>query len=97
MNRFIAYIREVISSGSLAGRMYFVGYAGLALSRGLRRLIARSELHRAWLNGHMGLFEEAGRPHGVCDREWYSYRKGRHQVVATPRQILSTLLHPYSR
>ncbi|WP_060192530.1 hypothetical protein [Burkholderia ubonensis] len=96
MNRFFAFIREVISSGSLAGRMYFIGYAGLSLSRVLRKLIARSRLHRAWLNGHMGLFEEAGRPHGVCDREWYSYRKGRNQVVATPRQILSTLLRPFA-
>lgn len=96
MKRFTAYIHAVLTSGSLVSRMYFLGYAGLSLSRGIRRLIAGSTLHRAWMNGHMGLFEEAGRPHGVCDREWYSYRKGRNQVVATPRQVLCTLLHPYA-
>jgi len=96
MNRIIAYVRGVFSSVSLTGRMYFVGYDRVCLPRLVRRIIARSRLHRAWLNGHMGLFEQDGRPHGVCDREWYNYRKGPNTNVARTRSALSILLHPYS-
>lgn len=39
-------------------RVYLAGYRGWKAPRILRRVIARSELHRAWLLGSMGFFVE---------------------------------------
>ncbi|ATG38002.1 MAG: hypothetical protein HEP70_19955 [Rhodobiaceae bacterium] len=41
-------------------RAYLSGYSGRVLPRRVRRLIAGSELHRAWLLGYMGFFEQDG-------------------------------------
>lgn len=41
-------------------RFYLYGYQGKALSRLLRKLIAGSEVHRAWLLGYLGFFEQDG-------------------------------------
>jgi hypothetical protein len=58
-------------------RIYLAGYSGLLMARWLRRLMARSDWHRSWLSGHMGSFlKDDGSPFGVCDRVWYSWRKG---------------------
>lgn len=40
--------------------VYLAGYGGWFLPRLLRKVTARSELHRAWLIGHLGFFEEGG-------------------------------------
>lgn len=45
-------------------RIYLHGYGGGCLPRWLRRRIGGTELHRAWLLGHMGFFEEAGVRYG---------------------------------
>lgn len=48
---------------------YLKGYQQHLWPRWLRRLIVGTELHRAWLSGHMGVFEPGG---SVCAREWYT-------------------------
>lgn len=45
-------------------RLYLAGYSGWIMPRKLRRLIAGSEVHRAWLIGHLGFFDEDGRHFG---------------------------------
>lgn len=39
---------------------YLAGYGGWIMPRLLPRLTARSEIHRAWLLGCLGFFEESG-------------------------------------
>ena len=46
---------------------YLRGHGGSEMSRFTRRLIARSELHRAWLLGSLGYFEEGGVTYGPCN------------------------------
>jgi len=41
-------------------RAYLHGYARQPAPRWLRRSIARSEIHRAWLAGYLGFFESDG-------------------------------------
>lgn len=41
---------------------YLLGYERRILPRWIRKLFARSELHKAWLSGYHGRFEE----NGVC-------------------------------
>lgn len=53
-------------------RAYFVGYEQLFLSRRVRRAIARTELHRAWLAGNSGCI---GEEEGVLYRQWKTNRK----------------------
>ncbi|WGS45766.1 hypothetical protein LFL97_23960 [Burkholderia sp. JSH-S8] len=59
---------------NLEFRFYLAGYKGVCLPRWLRRIMAGNRMHRAWLEGYMGSFEEDGRTHGVLDREWYQLR-----------------------
>lgn len=50
-------------------RAYLLGYGGYLPSRLVRRLVAGTELHRAWLCGYMGIFRnDDGRLSSVCDR-----------------------------
>ena len=60
--------------GYLSHRLYLWGYRGCVLPRLARRLIAGSSLHRGWLAGHMGVYEEGGVRYGVLDRGYYCYR-----------------------
>lgn len=49
---------------------YLQGHTGFEMSRFMRfmrRMIARSELHRAWLLGSLGYFEEGGVSYGPCN------------------------------
>ena len=46
---------------------YLRDHGGFEMSRFTRRLIARSELHRAWLLGSLGYVEEAGVSYGPCN------------------------------
>jgi hypothetical protein len=46
---------------------YLRGHGGSEMSRFMRRMIARSELHRAWLVGSLGYFEEGGVTYGPCN------------------------------
>lgn len=41
-------------------RVYLLGYDGKVIPRSLRKLLARSEIHNAWLLGFMGFFEQDG-------------------------------------
>ncbi|EGP54343.1 hypothetical protein G3A56_28175 (plasmid) [Rhizobium oryzihabitans] len=41
-------------------RAYLLGYDGKVMPRSLRKLLARSEIHNAWLLGFMGFFEQDG-------------------------------------
>lgn len=41
-------------------RVYLIGYDGKLMPRSLRTLLARSEIHNAWLLGYMGFFEQDG-------------------------------------
>ena len=45
-------------------RAYLAGHAQLALPHRLRKAIAGSELHRAWLVGFLGFFEQDGLAYG---------------------------------
>lgn len=44
--------------------IYLIGYSGRTLPRWMRRKIARTELHRAWLVGYLGWFTEDGIKYG---------------------------------
>lgn len=62
-------------------RMYLSGYSGRMLPVWLRRMVAGSELHRAWLSGRLGVFEQDGVRFGPAapydpSRLTGSYRKG---------------------
>ena len=46
---------------------YLTGYAHREMPRSLRRLIARSETHRAWLSGFHGRFIENEIQYGPAD------------------------------
>jgi hypothetical protein len=54
---------------------YLHGYYGNLPSRWLRKLLAKSTFHRAWLAGHMGIFGQEGAQFGVMDRDNYQFRK----------------------
>lgn len=54
--------------------VYIFGYQGWIPSRFVRKLLARSKVHRAWLAGNLGSFIEDGTKIGVCDRKWYTNR-----------------------
>lgn len=53
---------------SLYLRVYLYGYDGNPMPRFLRKLIAGSEIHRAWLVGYKGFFEEDGIRFGPANR-----------------------------
>ncbi len=80
----------------IAQRFYMLGYTGVCLPRSLRRLIAKSAWHSAWLDGMMWLLAEEGRRMSVCDRQSISSRKG-PDVEACLADVARTLLFPYSR
>lgn len=44
------------------------GYSHKDFPRGLRRIFAGTEFHRAWLSGRLGVFTDVktGNRHGVC-------------------------------
>lgn len=48
-------------------RVYLAALNGWIMPSRLRKLVARSELHRAWLLGHMGFFHEAGIAYGPAN------------------------------
>lgn len=48
-------------------RIYLAGYKGKKMPRTLRKIIAGSELHRAWLMGYLGFFEEDGVKYGPAN------------------------------
>ena len=48
-------------------RIYLAGHSGRVMPRWLRRLVARSELHRAWLCGFKGCFEQDGVRYGPAN------------------------------
>ncbi|MBA1280435.1 hypothetical protein [Stutzerimonas stutzeri] len=85
---------------SLNLRFHLAGYSGLLLPRALRRLIAGSQMHRAWLQGDMGVHVEDLDGEwvffGVCDRDWMQYRKGPSRTVAPLRKITKAILFPFS-
>ena len=56
-------------------RLYVYGFYGGVPMRLARRLVAGSEFHRAWLAGHMGIYEQDGVRCGVADRSYHQYRK----------------------
>jgi hypothetical protein len=91
----LSVIHEVLRAGSAEDRLYFVGYKGLCLSRRLRRLIAGSAWHRAWLCGHLGLYEEDGMPFGTCDRQGYRYRS-RNVPTCVGTELLRVVLRPHA-
>jgi hypothetical protein len=66
-----------IAMGSLTFRFYLLGYKHFNFPRVLRKVLARTRWHRAWLAGHMGLYEQDGRHCGVCDRDSFVIRKGK--------------------
>lgn len=91
----LSLIHEVLHAGTVEGRLYFVGYKGLCLSRRLRRLLAGSAWHRAWLAGYMGMYEEDGKPFGVCDRQWHQYRS-RNVPTSGAIKVLRVVLRPHA-
>ncbi len=48
-------------------RIYLWGYGGGQMPRWLRQLIAGSEIHRAWVLGRDGFFEESGIQYGPAN------------------------------
>jgi hypothetical protein len=48
-------------------RVYLAGYSGWHMPRFMRRQIAGTELHRAWLLGSLAYFEEGGTAFGPAN------------------------------
>jgi|GEM_PF-5552685 len=48
-------------------RIYLAGHSGRVMPRWLRRIAARSELHRVWLSGFTGCFEQDGVRYGPAN------------------------------
>ena len=61
-------------------QIYLAGYEGHCPARWLRRLVAGTEMHRAWLSGYMGIYTDSRR-RGVCDREGFRYRSSPRRVA----------------
>ncbi len=86
---------------SISLRFHLVGYDGLLLARPIRRLIAGSTAHRAWLSGVMGIYtDDKGQRFGVCDREWTINRKAfqdksRSSVVKIAAHLIAPWSIPY--
>ena len=59
---------------SICHGAYLHGYARKPVPRWLRRFIARSEIHRSWLAGWLGFFEQDGVAYGPAVP--YSLRLG---------------------
>ncbi|WP_290777188.1 hypothetical protein [Hoeflea sp.] len=59
-------------------RAYLAGYSGRHVPRSIRRVFAGSELHRAWLIGSMGFFEQDGVRYGPAN----PYRIGDDRELA---------------
>ncbi|MHC0055814.1 hypothetical protein [Actibacterium sp. D379-3] len=59
-------------------RAYLAGYTGRHIPRSIRRMFAGSTLHRAWLLGRMGFFEQDGvrygpaNPYGIGDDQTFA-------------------------
>jgi hypothetical protein len=45
----------------LLHKSYLFGYKGKTPPKWLRRLVAKTMLHSAWLNGKLGIYTESGR------------------------------------
>lgn len=54
-------------SNAVLHRIYLHGYQRGRLPRWMRRIGARTELHRAWLSGFHGRFEQAGVSYGPAN------------------------------
>ena len=54
-------------SDAILLRVYLAGYRGRVMPRCLRRIAARSALHRAWLSGFTGCFDEGGISYGPAN------------------------------
>ncbi len=52
---------------ALYHRVYLAGYSGWEAPDWLRRALARTEFHRAWLSGFHGRFEQAGVSYGPAN------------------------------
>lgn len=50
---------------SIYHRLYIYGYRGNDAPRLIRKVLARSELHRSWFSGRMGVFEVEGLRYSV--------------------------------
>lgn len=48
-------------------RIYLAGYSGWMMPRRLRRVIPRSQIHRAWFLGSTGHFAEDGIRYGLAN------------------------------
>ena len=71
-----AYVERVRFVTRILHRVYLFGYVGSVVPRACRRIVAGSELHRAWLSGLMGIFyDHTGRRCGVLDRQDFRARK----------------------
>jgi hypothetical protein len=49
-------------------RIYLAGYGGFALPRLLRRILAKTQIHRAWFLGFNGYFEQDGTKYGLSNQ-----------------------------
>ena len=54
----------MIMTRRILHEIYLFGYSGRPLPRWIRRMFARSEVHRAWLLGSTGCFSQAGVRYG---------------------------------
>ena len=68
MNNFLSNIEH---------HAYLFGYKGRILPRFIRKIFARSGLHKSWLAGHMGAFIDvcSGSASSVTDWNVYQFRK----------------------
>lgn len=56
-----------VMKSAILHRVYLHGYQQCILPRWLRRTLARTGFHRAWLSGFHGRFEEAGVMYGPAN------------------------------
>lgn len=51
-------------------RLYLMGYKGINIPRSIRRLFAKTKLHRAWIAGKFNPYSEQ-----IDDSDYYEYLK----------------------
>lgn len=79
----------------LAMRFYLIGYKSNIPPRIIRKLIAGSDLHRAWISGWNGNFTESEKFMGVVDREWLRSKKAFSFLDVW--HFLRLFINPHSR
>jgi len=85
--RLAEFWKGCVMKNAILHRVYLHGYQQYILPRWLRRTLARTEFHRAWLSGFHGRFEEDGvmygpaNPYPAVEQEEHNKAEWSEQLV----------------